>query len=125
MFHMGYGRFLDVKEFTSGQLIREIKELIQRNQTYQANIQKASAIFNSRPDTPLERTLWWVEYIIKHGGKHLQSHALDMKWAEYWMIDILTLFVIVPLMILTSLITCCLCAISRRRLSATGKIKEH
>ena len=76
--YLGYGRSLDIKTFTSGQLVREIRELVQNNQTYRENMRKASAIFRGSRDTPLERTVWWVEYAIKHGGDRLRSHAHDM-----------------------------------------------
>ena len=38
--------------------------------------------------TPQQRSLYWIEHVMKHGGKHLHSYALDMPWYQYLMLDI-------------------------------------
>ena len=124
MLYMGYGRCLDPVTFTSDQLVHEIQELVANNQTYLENIKEASAIFRGRPDTPVERMVRWMEYVIEHGGKHLRSHALDMKWYEHWMVDILVLLVILPLMAMTSLVTCCFCVVYNKEKGTSDKIKR-
>ena len=124
MVYMGYGRSLNPVTFTSDQLVHEIQELVANNLTYLENIREASAIFRGRPDTPVERIVRWMEYAIEHGGKHLRSHALDMKWYEYWMVDILVLLVILPLMAMTSLVTCCFCFVYNRKKTSIDKMKK-
>lgn len=33
---------------------------------------------------PLERIVWWTEYVLRNGGaKHLRGPAAKMSWTEY------------------------------------------
>lgn len=33
---------------------------------------------------PLERGLWWIEYVLRHGGaKHLRAPAAYIWWAQF------------------------------------------
>lgn len=44
---------------------------------------------NDHPQTPLERAVWWTEYVIRHrGAKHFRSPAANMPWSEYLMADV-------------------------------------
>ncbi|KAG6465173.1 hypothetical protein O3G_MSEX014977 [Manduca sexta] len=45
------------------------------------------------PQTPLDRAVWWTEYVLRHkGAQHLKSPAANMTYAEYFMLDfVLTL----------------------------------
>ena len=83
----GYGVCLNSLDFKADDLVRAVNDIIQ-NRTYKENIQKASEIFHESPMTPRERALYWVEHVLKFGGKHLHSYALDMPWYQYLMLDI-------------------------------------
>ena len=83
----GYGVCLNSLDFKADDLVRAVTDII-RNRTYKENIQKASQIFRESPMTPKERALYWVEHVLKFGGKHLHSYALDMPWYQYLMLDI-------------------------------------
>ena len=82
-----YGVCLNPVDFKADDLIRAVNVIMQSN-TYRENIQKASQIFHDSPMTPQERALYWVEHVLKFGGKHLHSYALDMPWYQYLMLDI-------------------------------------
>lgn len=117
MQYFGYGLFVELSHVTTESLLTAILEIIGNN-TYAENIRKGSKIFRDRPQGPIERAVWWIEHVLRHGGKHLHSIALDMPWHEYLMLDILLVVVILPVIILTSLMSCCMAwAILRRRKS--------
>lgn len=43
---------------------------------------------------PLERAIWWIEYVIRHkGAKRLQSGLVHMPWYQYLLLDILLFFI--------------------------------
>ena len=84
----GYGLHLNLFTFQVDDLVEAIHEVIS-NKTYSDNIKLGSQVFHDRPLTPLERTMYWIEHILKYGGKHLHSHALEMPWYQYLMLDIL------------------------------------
>lgn len=46
-------------------------------------------LIQDQPMKPLERAIWWIEYVLRHGGaKHLKSPAANITWAEYLEIEI-------------------------------------
>lgn len=43
-----------------------------------------------QPMEPLERAVYWVEYVIRQNGAyHFRSSALDLKWYEYLLLDVI------------------------------------
>jgi glucuronosyltransferase len=49
-----------------------------------------SSINKDQPQTPLERAVWWTEYVIRHkGAKHLRAASLDLAWYQYLLLDVL------------------------------------
>lgn len=76
---------------------------------------------------PLERAVWWTEYVLRHGGaSHLRSPAANISWAEYLEIDliltILSVVVIALILTLVTLIKICQCI--RNRLGQKSKKKS-
>ncbi|XP_026736024.1 UDP-glucuronosyltransferase 2B20-like [Trichoplusia ni] len=62
--------------------------------SYRKNIAKLREVLRDEVQTPLERAVWWTEYVLRHGGaKHLRSPAANISWAEYLELElVLTLF---------------------------------
>ena len=94
----GFAVGLDIRTFTSEDLLAAITEVLE-NPVYAENIAKASEMFKTQQHHPLDVATHWVEHVIKHGGEHLRSHALDMPWYQYLMLDVLavlsfTLFIL-------------------------------
>lgn len=57
---------------------------------YRANVKRRSAIMRDRPVPPLENAVFWVEYVLRHrGAPHFRSAALDLKWYQYHMLDVI------------------------------------
>ena len=105
----GFGLQANMVTFTVVELVEKINGLMANN-TYSENIKKASAIFRSNPLTPAQRAAFWVGHVIKHGGAHLRSHALDMPFYQYLMLDILAaallVAVAITMVIILIFVTC-------------------
>ncbi|XP_063608499.1 UDP-glycosyltransferase UGT5-like [Penaeus indicus] len=72
---------------------------------YKANIQAVSSALKDQPETPLERAVFWTEYVIRHqGAPRLKSPAAELSWMEYFMIDIILL---VHLLVIAFYLLCC------------------
>jgi hypothetical protein len=53
-------------------------------------MQKFSAISKDIPDKPLDRAVWWTEYVLRHNGaRHLRSVLLDLTWYQYLLLDVI------------------------------------
>lgn len=56
--------------------------------------------FKDRQKTPKEEIIYWTEYVIKHkGAHHLKSAAINLTWYQYFLIDVLTVFLLAVLLI--------------------------
>ena len=64
------------------------------DESFKMATQKASAILKSRPMTAQDTAAYWVEHVLKFGGDHLRTSAMDMPLYQFLMLDIL-LFVLV------------------------------
>jgi len=65
-----------------------------------------SAVLHDDPRSPREIASYWIEHVIKHGGKHLRFVAMDTPLYQFLMIDVIAFVFIILLLftILTSLL---------------------
>ena len=73
----------------------------------------------------MDRAVYWVEHIVKFGGKHLRAEVFNLNFVQYHMIDVyaflafLLFFLgIVPVYLLCSLF----CA--RRKRCVSSKVEK-
>jgi glucuronosyltransferase len=87
----GVGRVLNIVNLTASELESTILE-VATNPVYRENIEKMSMLFRDNPTDPLEETIYWIEYVIRHNGaKHLRSASRDLPWYQYLLLDILAI----------------------------------
>jgi glucuronosyltransferase len=71
------GVSVDFKSITAGYMLRKLREILD-DPTYRENMQKTASRFKDRTETPLERGIFWIEYVIRHGGANfLNTPARD------------------------------------------------
>jgi hypothetical protein len=63
-----------------------------------------SVISKDEPESPINRAVWWTEYVIRHNGaKHLRSAALNLAWYQYLLLDVVAfLFILAAITVLVS-----------------------
>ncbi|KAH8388586.1 hypothetical protein KR093_010489, partial [Drosophila rubida] len=84
----GAARKLDVNTVTVEQLMYNIKELLQ-NPIYAAKAKELSRRFRDQPSTPLEKAVWWTEYVLRHkGAPHMRMAEEDMGFVPYYRLNI-------------------------------------
>ncbi|XP_069686791.1 UDP-glucosyltransferase 2-like [Periplaneta americana] len=85
----GAGMVMDINNLTKHTMKATLTEVIY-NSTYKENMEKLSNRLNDQPEKPLDRAVWWVEYVIKHkGARHLRSAAVDLMWYQYLLLDVI------------------------------------
>lgn len=68
---------------------------------YKVNALKRSFLLKDQLESPLERAVFWTEYVLRHnGGQHLQSPAKEMTFIRYYLIDVILLAVVLIYLIL-------------------------
>lgn len=52
--------------------------------SYRNNVERLRNIMLDQTDKPLNRAMFWIEHILRHGGAtHLRARVANMSWAEY------------------------------------------
>ncbi|KRG01688.1 UDP-glycosyltransferase UGT5 isoform X2 [Drosophila mojavensis] len=83
----GFGLSLNLWTMTAAELHDEILELLS-NESYAQAAQLKSKLYADQKDTPLERAIWWTEYVLRHNGApHLRSASRDLNMAQLHGLD--------------------------------------
>ncbi|XP_075985930.1 UDP-glucosyltransferase 2-like [Anticarsia gemmatalis] len=91
----GIGIRLDFESLTVEKFTSAINKILKED-SYRRNIVKLRELIADEPMKPLDRAVWWTEYVIRHGGaKHLQSPAAHISWAEYLELELVFLILAV------------------------------
>ena len=87
-----FGVILDLTNFSTKEMLQKIS-LVVDDPSYRAHIQKASKIMRSRQLDGRMLGKYWVEHVLEYGADHLRSHASDMPWYAFYMVDIIGLII--------------------------------
>ncbi|KAL2304957.1 hypothetical protein Nmel_006924 [Mimus melanotis] len=79
------------------------------NSTYKENALKLSKIQHDQPVKPLDRAVFWIEFVMRHkGAKHLRPAAHHLTWYQYHSLDVLAFLFTCTTTIIFILFKCCL-----------------
>lgn len=93
------------------------------NPKYGQQAHKLSSLYRDRPEHPLDKAAFWIEYVIRHNGaRHMQSSAVHLNVFQYYMVDVLAfilaiVFVIVKIIAVT-------CKQLKRKIFGVNKLKS-
>ena len=105
--------------------LSEAIENVLTNASYAENAKRMSKVFRDQLDNPLERAVFWTEYVIRHGGAaHLRSAARDLGFLAYHSIDVMATLATGLLMALYVLFGIARFAIIKIRCSSDKAIKS-
>lgn len=91
--NQGFLVHLDWANLTEESLMTGIQELLNSNK-YRDNVRRLSNIFKDQPDDPLQRGVYWVEYVLRHNGApHLRSPARKLNWFQYHSLDVIGAYI--------------------------------
>ncbi|XP_072604944.1 UDP-glucuronosyltransferase 2B31-like [Vulpes vulpes] len=115
---------LDFSAMSSADLLNALRTVINAP-SYKENAMKLSRIQHDQPLKPLDRAVFWIEYVMRHkGAKHLRPASHDLTWLQYHSLDVIgfLLACVVTAMFVTT--QCCLFCC--RKVAKTGqKIKKE
>ncbi|XP_028044396.1 UDP-glucuronosyltransferase 2B15-like isoform X1 [Rhopalosiphum maidis] len=96
----GMGISMDILSVTEDTLLNAILEIVNNNR-YKENAKIASKRFSDRPMSPTKSVVYWTEYVLRYkGATHLKSHALNLKWYQYFLVDVISTFLFIVFIIL-------------------------
>lgn len=92
---LGIGISLEISTLSQDSLISAIHQVTNGN--YTENVKKLREIVQDEPMKPVEKAVWWVEYVARHGGTlHLDYKGRHVPFWKYLMLD----FIAIGLLIL-------------------------
>ncbi|XP_061155068.1 UDP-glucuronosyltransferase 1-2-like [Syngnathus typhle] len=96
----GAAKILELGDLSQG-FEASLKEVLSHD-SYRRNIRKLSELHRDQPMRPMDRAVFWVEYVMRHeGAPHLRTQAYEMPWYAYYGVDVallLAAIVIAPVL---------------------------
>uniref|UniRef100_A0A6P7GID3 UDP-glucuronosyltransferase 2B9-like n=1 Tax=Diabrotica virgifera virgifera TaxID=50390 RepID=A0A6P7GID3_DIAVI len=83
---------VDYTTMTSAVLLDKINEIL-NNPIYAENAKKISNVINDQPQKPLERAVFWVEYVARHNGTHAFDPA--SKYLPFYVTSCLDIYLFI------------------------------
>ncbi|CAH1264487.1 UGT2B17 [Branchiostoma lanceolatum] len=106
---LGTGVTLDIFTMTSDDLYEAITE-VANNKTYKSAAVRLAQLQRDQPQSPMDRAVWWIEHVIRHGGlPHLKSAARHLSLLQYHLLDVAALLCGVVVAVVLVLCLCCRC----------------
>ncbi|KAJ8733174.1 hypothetical protein PYW08_001472 [Mythimna loreyi] len=100
---------LDMETLTEENFKSAIKTTI-GDDSYRRNMERFRSLVQDAPQSPLERAVWWTEYVLRHGGaKHLSSPSANISWWQYLELDLVLTLLAAFLIALTLIIVALRC----------------
>ncbi|XP_069834344.1 UDP-glucuronosyltransferase 2A2-like isoform X6 [Dendropsophus ebraccatus] len=120
----GMAVMLDINKMESKDLLDAVNTVI-NNPSYKENAMRISQIHHDQPVKPLDRAVFWIEFVMRHkGAKHLRPASHDLTWYQYHCLDVigflLFCFFIILYIIIKMFSFCC-----RKCRPARRKQKKH
>lgn len=85
----GIAIYMHWNNLTKPSLIKAVQDII-NNPSYKEKITAISKQFRDQPEAPLQRALYWIEYVLRHeGAAHLKSPAVNMSHFQILLLDII------------------------------------
>lgn len=88
----GYAVKLDLRTLSANQLHKAIMKVI-HDPRYRNAAQYRQKLLLDQRSTALDTAVYWTEYVLRHNGAyHLQSPSRNMTWWQYYLLDVLAVF---------------------------------
>ncbi|XP_044124046.1 UDP-glucuronosyltransferase 2A2 isoform X2 [Neovison vison] len=114
---------VDINTMTSEDLLNALRTVI-NEPSYKQNATRLSRIHHDQPVKPLDRAVFWIEFVMRHkGAKHLRPAAHNLTWFQYHSLDVIG-FLLACVAAAIFLVTKC-CLFSYRKFGKTGKKKKR
>ena len=84
----GFGIKLDIVHISENNLMSAIERILS-NPSYKEDNLNASVTFKSRSFTPTQRAAWWIDHVIKYGGKHMGPPFARHPYYQFLLLDVI------------------------------------
>lgn len=93
---LGVGEVIEFNKITSREIFRTAVERVLNNRKYRINAKIVSANFKDQPELPLNRAVWWTEWLLRNPKpKHLRPPTLELGFLSANCYDIVIVFTLI------------------------------
>ncbi|CAK1547648.1 unnamed protein product [Leptosia nina] len=119
------GLQLDINHITEDSFRNAIERVID-DKRYKENIIRLRSIMREYPIEPKKLAVWWIEHVLKHGGKHLRSPATGLTFFEYYEVPLLLTMLGISILVVAAIVFTILIVWRqlKKRLTSSGKKKQ-
>lgn len=97
---LGWGAQVTYPNLTDASLSWALDEVL-NNPKYKKNTLEIANRLKDQPQTPMEKAIFWIEYILRHdGAPYMRTSAQYLSTFEYYNFDIYTTFAFVAFLII-------------------------
>ncbi|XP_038660359.1 UDP-glucuronosyltransferase 2A1-like isoform X7 [Scyliorhinus canicula] len=118
MVHMkakGAAVVLDFLTFNTQDLVDALNMVI-NDKRYKENAERLSRIQHDRPMSSLDQAVFWIEFVMRHGGaQHLRPAAHSLSWYQYHCLDVIAFLCACVAAVVFLLTKCCMFCCRRCR----------
>lgn len=117
---------VDIQTFSTSEFKTAINEVLM-NPKYKRNIEIKSNAFRDQPEKPIDRAIWWTEYILRNPKPvHLRpaEFNLGLLGSHFWDIQLLLLIAVVLLVLFVKRVVKKLFN-SDSKVNSSGKKKQN
>nr|XP_054967437.1 UDP-glucuronosyltransferase 2B4 isoform X2 [Pan paniscus] len=112
---------LDFHTMSSTDLLNALKTVI-NDPLYKENAMKLSRIHHDQLVKPLDRAVFWIEFVMRHkGAKHLRVAAHDLTWFQYHSLDVIGFLLACVATVIFIITKCLFCVWKFARTAKKGK----
>nr|XP_012328834.1 UDP-glucuronosyltransferase 2B19 isoform X2 [Aotus nancymaae] len=112
---------LDFDTMSSTDLLNALTTVI-NDPIYKENAMKLSRIHHDQPMKPLDRAVFWIEFVMRHkGAKHLRVAAHDLTWFQYHSLDVIGFLLACVTTVIFIITKCLFCVWKFVRTEEKGK----
>ncbi|XP_048024884.1 UDP-glucuronosyltransferase 2B13-like [Megalobrama amblycephala] len=116
----GGAKILSIATLNKNTLHAAIQKVI-IEPSYRLSMQRLSHLHRDKPVKPLNSTLFWIEFVMRHKGPaHLHTESYKLPWYSYYSVDVaVTLFAVILIFTLSIFLTvrylCVKCCYRKRK----------
>ena len=87
-------------------------------------MKQVSTLMRDQIESPLERAMYWIEYVIRHqGAPHLRSSSRELSIYQRGLLDVIFFLLAVSLLMVYLISSLCRFALKSRQ-NSTGPLKK-
>uniref|UniRef100_A0A3B5KJ39 glucuronosyltransferase n=1 Tax=Takifugu rubripes TaxID=31033 RepID=A0A3B5KJ39_TAKRU len=102
----GAGIVLNVLSVTTEDIVQALNNVI-NDTRYKDNIKTLSELHKDQPMNPLELSVYWTEFVMRHkGAKHLRPAVHDLNWIQYYCLDVVAFLFTILLLLVVLTVKC-------------------